>query len=81
MEYVAVLLPSVCLAVLFYFVIKALFNADRSEREAMTQAEREQDARDAGQASDAKNTEDIEDIEDARRRDATDRNTSGDTGP
>lgn len=78
MEYVAVLLPSVCLAVLFYFVIKALFNADRSEREAMAQAEREQDARDAGPASDARNTEDIEDV---RRRDVTDRNTSGDTGP
>ena len=38
-EYVAVLLPSICLAVLFYFVIKAIFNADRAEREAMARAE------------------------------------------
>jgi hypothetical protein len=46
-EYVAVLLPSVCLAVLFYFVIKAIFNADRAEREAMKRAEEVQDAEDA----------------------------------
>lgn len=46
MEYVAVLLPSVCLAVLFYFVIKAIFNADRAEREAMARAEELQDAED-----------------------------------
>jgi hypothetical protein len=46
-EYVAVLLPSVCLAVLFYFVIKAIFNADRAEREAMARAEELQDAEDA----------------------------------
>ncbi len=47
MEYVAVLLPSACLAVLFYFVIKAIFNVDRSEREAMARAEELQDAEDA----------------------------------
>lgn len=47
MEYVAVLLPSVCLAVLFYFVIKAIFNVDRAEREAMKRAEEMQDAEDA----------------------------------
>jgi hypothetical protein len=46
-EYVAVLLPSICLAVLFYFVIKAIFNADRAEREAMKRAEDLQDAEDA----------------------------------
>ncbi|MHA7282613.1 hypothetical protein [Arthrobacter sp. TMS2-4] len=46
-EYVAVLLPSICLAVLFYFVIKAIFNADRAEREAMARAEELQDAEDA----------------------------------
>ncbi len=57
MEYVAVLLPSVCLAVLFYFVIKAIFNADRAEREAMKRAEELQDAEDArkrGQAAEEK---------------------------
>ncbi|MHA7209327.1 hypothetical protein [Arthrobacter sp. MDT1-65] len=47
MEYVAVLLPSACLAILFYFVIKAIFNADRAEREAMAHAEELQDAEDA----------------------------------
>ena len=47
MEYVAVLLPSACLAVIFYFVIKAIFNADRAEREAMARAEEMQDAEDA----------------------------------
>lgn len=46
MEYIAVLLPSACLAVLFYFVIKAIFNADRAEREAMAKAEELQDAAD-----------------------------------
>ncbi|OUM42389.1 hypothetical protein FJV46_05140 [Arthrobacter agilis] len=50
MEYVAVLLPSACLAVLFYFVIKAIFNADRSERDAMARAEELQDAEDARKA-------------------------------
>jgi hypothetical protein len=47
MEYVAVLLPSACLAVIFYFVIKAIFNVDRSEREAMARAEELQDAEEA----------------------------------
>ena len=47
MEYLAVLLPSVCLAILFYFVIKAIFNVDRAEREAMKHAEERQDAEDA----------------------------------
>ena len=47
MEYLAVLLPSACLAVLFYFVIKTIFNADRSERQAMAEAERQQDEADA----------------------------------
>ncbi|WP_298251932.1 hypothetical protein [uncultured Arthrobacter sp.] len=47
MEYLAVLLPSLVLGVIFYFVIKAIFNVDRSEREAMAQAERLQDEQDA----------------------------------
>ena len=47
MEYLAVLLPSVCLAILFYFVIKAIFNVDRAEREAMKNAEERQDAEDS----------------------------------
>ncbi|MBG6183529.1 hypothetical protein IWX65_001491 [Arthrobacter sp. CAN_A214] len=39
MEYLAVLLPSASLAVIFYFVMRAIFNADRAEREAMARAE------------------------------------------
>ncbi len=41
MEYIAVILPSLGVGVLFYFAMKAIFNADRSEREALAQAERE----------------------------------------
>ena len=43
MEYVEVLLPSACVAALFYFVMKALLNVDRSERKALAEAEREAD--------------------------------------
>lgn len=43
MEYVEVLLPSICVAALFYFVMKAVLNADRSERKALSEAEREAD--------------------------------------
>ena len=43
MEYVEVLLPSICVAALFYFVMRALLNADRSERKALAEAEREAD--------------------------------------
>ncbi|WP_026532274.1 hypothetical protein [Arthrobacter sp. H41] len=40
MEYLAVLLPSASLAVIFYFVMRAIFNADRAERDAMARAEK-----------------------------------------
>ncbi|MBO0896819.1 MULTISPECIES: hypothetical protein [Arthrobacter] len=43
MEYVEVLLPSICVGALFYFVMKALLNVDRSERKALAEAEREAD--------------------------------------
>ncbi|WP_341394634.1 hypothetical protein [Arthrobacter sp. G119Y2] len=43
MEYVEVLLPSICVAALFYFAMKALLNVDRSERKALAEAEREAD--------------------------------------
>ncbi|MDN3482496.1 hypothetical protein QMA10_11240 [Arthrobacter sp. APC 3897] len=43
MEYIEVLLPSVCVGALFYFVMKALLNVDRSERKALAEAEREAD--------------------------------------
>ncbi|MDQ0278388.1 threonine/homoserine/homoserine lactone efflux protein [Arthrobacter silviterrae] len=41
MDYVAVIVPSLGVGVLFYFAMKAIFNADRSERDALAQAERE----------------------------------------
>lgn len=43
MEYVEVLLPSICVGGLFYFAMKALLNVDRSERKALAEAEREAD--------------------------------------
>ncbi|MUK01160.1 hypothetical protein GM708_03945 [Vibrio cholerae] len=65
MEYVAVLLPSACLAVLFYFVIKAIFNVDRSEREAMARAEEMQDAEDARARRAAREKNDEQEIDPA----------------
>lgn len=44
MEYVAVILPSLGVGALFYFAMKAIFNADKSEREALKQAERDAEA-------------------------------------
>ncbi|MHA7140043.1 MULTISPECIES: hypothetical protein [unclassified Arthrobacter] len=42
LEYVAVLLPSIGVGAIFYFVMRSIFNADRAEREAMSQAEERQ---------------------------------------
>lgn len=44
MEYLAVILPSLGVGALFYFAMKAIFNADKAERDALAQAEREADA-------------------------------------
>lgn len=41
MEYIAVIVPSLGVGVLFYFAMKAIFNADRSERDALAKAESE----------------------------------------
>ena len=41
MDYLAVIVPSVAVGVVFFFAIRAIFNADRSEREALARAERE----------------------------------------
>lgn len=41
MEYLAVLLPSAGVGAVFYFAMRALFNADRSERAALARAEEE----------------------------------------
>ncbi|WP_411375195.1 hypothetical protein ACLH0K_01935 [Arthrobacter sp. MPF02] len=45
MEYVAVLLPSLVVGLLFWFAMKAIFNADKSERQAEARAQAEADAR------------------------------------
>ncbi|WP_425864918.1 hypothetical protein [Arthrobacter sp. TWP1-1] len=45
MEYVAVILPSIGVGALFYFAMKAIFNADRHERDALAQAERDADSK------------------------------------
>lgn len=63
MEYVAVLLPSACLAVLFYFAIKAIFNADRAEREALARAEEMQDVEDARNREAARQKNDGQEID------------------
>ncbi|WP_426765176.1 hypothetical protein ACP3TD_02320 [Pseudarthrobacter sp. 1G09] len=44
MEYVAVLLPSLVVGLLFWFAMKAVFNADKSERQAEARAQAEADA-------------------------------------
>jgi hypothetical protein len=44
MEYVAVLLPSLVVGLLFWFAMKSIFNADKSERQAEARAQAEADA-------------------------------------
>ena len=55
MEYVAVLLPSLVVGLLFWFAMKSIFNADKAERqaEAKAQAEAESRAADTSNAPDA----------------------------
>jgi hypothetical protein len=43
-EYVAVLLPSLVVGLLFWFAMKSIFNADKSERQAEARAQAEADA-------------------------------------
>jgi hypothetical protein len=50
MEYVAVLLPSLVVGLLFWFAMKSIFNADKSERQAEAQAQAEAEARAASPA-------------------------------
>lgn len=45
MEYVAVLLPSLVVGLLFWFAMKSIFNADKAERQAEARAQAEADAR------------------------------------
>jgi hypothetical protein len=49
-EYVAVLLPSLVVGLLFWFAMKSIFNADKSERQAEAQAQAEAEARAASPA-------------------------------
>jgi len=49
-EYVAVLLPSLVVGLLFWFAMKAIFNADKSERQAEARAQEEAEARAASPA-------------------------------
>ncbi|MET1089764.1 MAG: hypothetical protein ABWY04_22040 [Arthrobacter sp.] len=50
MEYVAVLLPSIVVGLLFWFAMKAIFNADKSERQAEARAQAEAEAQAASPA-------------------------------
>jgi C4-dicarboxylate-specific signal transduction histidine kinase len=43
--YVEVMLPTIVVALIFWYVMKAIFNADRREREAERKVEQEADAR------------------------------------
>ncbi|MFF2346768.1 hypothetical protein [Pseudarthrobacter sp. NPDC058119] len=44
MEYVAVILPSLVVGLLFWFAMKAIFNADKAERQAEARAQAEADS-------------------------------------
>jgi hypothetical protein len=44
MEYLAVLLPSVVVGLIFWFAMKSIFNADKAERQAEARAQAEADA-------------------------------------
>jgi hypothetical protein len=48
MEYVAVLLPSVVVGLIFWFAMKSIFNADKSERRAEARAQAEADGNAVG---------------------------------
>ncbi|MBG6190810.1 flagellar biosynthesis/type III secretory pathway M-ring protein FliF/YscJ [Arthrobacter sp. CAN_A212] len=47
LEYVAVLLPSIAVGVIFFFVMRSIFNADRTEREAMAKADEQHEQPDS----------------------------------
>jgi hypothetical protein len=52
MEYIAVLLPSIVVGLLFWFAMKSIFNADKSERQAEASARAEADERAQGHDTD-----------------------------
>ncbi len=49
MDYIAVLLPSVVVGLIFWFAMKSIFNADKSERQAEARAQEEAAKRAQGQ--------------------------------
>lgn len=49
MDYIAVLLPPIVVGLLFWFAMKSIFNADKSERQAEARAHAEAEARAEGQ--------------------------------
>lgn len=52
MEYIAVLLPSLVVGLIFWFAMKSIFNADKSERQAEARAQAEAEGRTKGQDTD-----------------------------
>lgn len=50
MDYIAVLLPSVVVGLIFWFAMKSIFNADKAERQAEARAQAEADAQAAADA-------------------------------
>ncbi|MGJ3190657.1 MULTISPECIES: hypothetical protein [Paenarthrobacter] len=52
MEYIAVLAPSVVVGLIFWFAMKSIFNADKSERQAEARAQAEANSKNSGPATD-----------------------------
>ncbi|WP_284977105.1 hypothetical protein [Arthrobacter sp. efr-133-TYG-104] len=50
MDYIAVLAPSVVVGLIFWFAMKSIFNADKSERQAEARAQAEADLGNSGPA-------------------------------
>ncbi|MFW0774259.1 hypothetical protein ACLRGI_13930 [Paenarthrobacter nitroguajacolicus] len=51
MEYIAVLAPSIVVGLIFWFAMKSIFNADKSERQAEAEAQAEANLKNSGPAS------------------------------
>ncbi|RZU63306.1 hypothetical protein EV380_2922 [Zhihengliuella halotolerans] len=56
MEYVQVLAPTIVVALIFWFVIRALFRVDRNERLAEAEVERRSHAQDSPSAPTARDS-------------------------
>ena len=48
MDYIAVLLPPIVVGLIFWFAMKSIFNADKSERQAEARAHAEAETRAKG---------------------------------